>query len=69
MLSTFTSRIKEEKKDLVVPRDFVTLLKSMFAKIVGAKAINPQFVNTAFWNGLPAKFRARKPRATVSKNY
>lgn len=55
-------RVKEEKKDMVVPRAFVALLKSIFAKLVGAKAINPQLVNNAFWAGLPAKFRARKPR-------
>ena len=60
-------RLKNEKKDLVVPRQFVALLKSIFAKLVGAKAINPQLVNASFWSGMPAKFRARKPRGSVSE--
>ena len=43
-----------------MPKPFVALLKSVFAKLVGAKAVKQEFVNTSFWSGLPAKFRARK---------
>ena len=64
-LHSFIYRIKDEKKDLVVPKAFVALLKSVFAKLVGAKSVNPHMVTNAFWTGLPAKFRARKPRGSM----
>ena len=52
-----------------MPKNFVALLKSVFAKLVGAHAIKPELVNSTFWSSLPAKFRARKPRSGAVSIY
>lgn len=43
-----------------MPAEFVALIKSVCAKLVGAKTIDPDLVNGSFWSSLPSKFRSRK---------
>lgn len=47
----------------VVPVAFVAVLKSICAKLVGAKVVTLQVVNAALWSGMPARFRARRDYA------
>lgn len=47
----------------VVPVSFVGLLKATCAKLVGANVLTKKVVNAGLWNGMPAKFRARRDYA------
>ena len=58
---------KKCKVTLVVPNEFVAILKSTCAKLIGAGFLKREFVNAEFWSSLPAKFRSRREKKSVQK--